>query len=66
MNGYVSIEAAHYTKANNAKNITWKILPGLGRTGDAVTVFPVTAANQTLPMSSPHLEYDMYVYDTGR
>ncbi len=44
-NGYVSIEASHFTKAINSKGITWKILPDHGRTADAVTTFPVTAAD---------------------
>jgi len=63
--GYVSIEAAHYTRTTDAKGNSIKILPDLGRTGSAVTVFPVTMAPQTLVYSSPKLEYEMYVYDTG-
>ena len=30
--GYVSVEAMHYTKAVNANGVIWKILPDLGRT----------------------------------
>jgi hypothetical protein len=63
--GYVSIEAAHFTKAVNSNGITWKILPDHGRTGDAVTPFPVTAADQPPGDNSPRLEYDVYFYDTG-
>ena len=63
--GYVSIEADHYTKAVNSNGMTWKVLPDHGRTGSAITVFPVTAVTQTLVYSSPKLEYDIYVYDTG-
>jgi hypothetical protein len=64
-NGYASIEADHYTKAINANGVTWKVLPDHGRTGSAITIFPVTAASQSLVYSSPKLEYDVYVYDTG-
>jgi len=63
--GYVSIEASHFTKAINTSGTSWKILPDLGRTGDAITVFPVTATSQSLVYTSPKLEYDVYVYDTG-
>jgi Glycosyl hydrolase family 115/Gylcosyl hydrolase family 115 C-terminal domain len=63
--GHVSIEAAHYSRTINTKEGSIKILPDLGKTGSAVTVFPVTMATQTLVYTSPKLEYDMYVYDTG-
>lgn len=46
--------------------MTWKILPDHGRTGSAITIFPVTEATQSLVYSSPKLEYDIYVYDTGK
>jgi hypothetical protein len=62
---YVSIEASHFTRTTPTKESYIKILPDLGRTGDAVTVFPVTATSQTLVYTSPKLEYDVYVYDTG-
>jgi len=64
-NQYVSIEASHFTKAVNAKGITWKVLPDLGRTGDAVTTFPVTAGEQQPVSNAPHLEYELYTYSAG-
>jgi hypothetical protein len=63
--GYVSIEADHFTKAIHSNGITWTILPDHGKTGSAVTPFPVTAAEQKPGGSSPHLQYEVYVYDTG-
>lgn len=60
--GYVSIEAAHFTKASNAKGISWQVLPDHGRTGDAVTVHPVTASSQQPSVTTPFLEYDLYTY----
>lgn len=64
-NGYVSIEAAHYTKKTDRGNIQWKVIPGIGRDGDGITTFPVTAPEQAVSKSSPRLEYDFYTYDTG-
>jgi len=58
----VSIEAAHYTKANNSQSISWKVLPDLGRTGDAVITVPVTAPQQQPSASTPFLEYEIYTY----
>jgi len=63
--GYVSIEAADYTKAINSNGITWKVLPDLGRTGSAVTPFPVTAANQTPGGTAPQLQYEICVSGSG-
>lgn len=60
--GYISIEANHFTKAINTKNISWKVLPNLGKTGSAITPFPVTAANQKPVEDAPHLEYEFYIY----
>ncbi|MDO7851298.1 glycosyl hydrolase 115 family protein [Hymenobacter convexus] len=65
-NGYVSIEAEHFTKAVNAGGITWQGLPDLGRTLGAVTTFPVTAAAQATPGgASPHLEYRVTLTQPG-
>ena len=65
LNGYISIEAANYSKAINTSKIEWKIIPGIGRDGDGITVFPVTAPDQEIKPGSPHLEYQIYCYDTG-
>lgn len=63
---YVSIEADHYTRAVGGDGIRWQILPDHGKTGSAITTMPVTAANQTPGGKSPHLEYEVYTYDTGK
>ena len=63
--GYISIEANHFSRVFNAKGINWKVLPDHGKTGSAVTTFPVTVAIETLTAGPPHLEYDIYLSDTG-
>ena len=63
--GYVSIEAAHYTTKIDAKNIKWKVIPGIGKDGDGIATFPVTANEQTISSKSPYLEYEIYTYDSG-
>lgn len=63
--GYISIAADHYTKAVNSHGITWKVLPDHGRTGSAVTPFPVTSAGQEPSAGSPHLQYEIYTYSEG-
>ncbi len=63
---YFSINADLYSKAVDTKNIHWQILPDHGRTGSAITTMPVTADAQIPGSNSPHLEYDVYTYDTGK
>lgn len=63
--GYVSIASNHFTKSVTGNDISWKILPDLGRTGSAVTTFPVTAPEQKPGGNAPHLEYEFYTYNTG-
>lgn len=65
-NEYVSIEASHYSKANNTSAIKWKIIPGIGRDGNGITTFPVTQKIEPgISGLTPHLEYEIYTYDTG-
>ena len=39
----VSIEAEHFSKKTDKPGAAWQVIPGLGRTGDAMGVFPTTA-----------------------
>lgn len=61
----VSMEAEHWTRANNTGGIRWKVIPDIGRTGSGITTFPVTV-NTELTASSPRVEYDFYTAVTGK
>jgi len=63
--GYVSIEAEHFTAKADVGNTRWEVLPDHGRTLSAMTVFPVTAASVTPPKDSPRLEYRMWLTNSG-
>ncbi len=63
--GYVSMEASHFTKAINSAQISWQMIPGIGRTGSGMTIMPVTAKRQIPGPACPRLEYDLLVFDTG-
>ena len=45
--------------------ITWEKIPNLGRTNSAMTAFPVTSESLTPGRSSPHLEYNVYLFSKG-
>nr|WP_234022862.1 glycosyl hydrolase 115 family protein [Sorangium cellulosum] len=64
-NGYVSMEAEHYSRAIGAGDIFWKTLPHIGRTGAGVTPFPVTSEPQEPGGASPRLEYDLHLASSG-
>jgi len=63
--GYVSMEAEHYTKKNDVA-AKWERIKDYGRTLSAMTVFPMTAKSVAPPANSPNLEYEMYLFHAGR
>jgi len=58
-NGYVSIPAGGYT--NKVDEKIWITVPGIGLTGAGVMRTPAMEADEATA-----LEYEIYVYDTGR
>lgn len=66
-NGVVSIEAEHFSEANQNANTRWKLIQGLGRTGDAMGSYPLTV----MPFrtdelgEAPSLGYDFYSETSG-
>ena len=63
--GVVSIEAEHVTRAVDAGGVSWKRLPGIGRTGAGMEPFPVTAARRAPGGTGPRLEYTVTLFTTG-
>lgn len=65
-NGYLSIEAANFTRAVAGDFVQWKVLPDYGRTSSAVATYPVTTpSSDILKNDSPHLEYQMLLFTKG-
>ncbi len=64
-NGYVSIEAVHYTNKIDVVPARWEKIDDLGRTLSAMTIFPVTAGSLLPGQPSPCLEYKMYLFHAG-
>lgn len=64
-NGYVSIEAEHYSREVGGSPITWLRIPDLGRTLSGMTPMPVTAPAQSPGNNKPHLEYQIYFFSSG-
>jgi hypothetical protein len=63
--GYVSIEAEHFTKNVPSGRARWEKIDDYGRTLSAMTIIPMTASSVMPPGDSPCLEYKMYLFDPG-
>jgi len=63
--GYVSIEAEHYTARTEGNQLHWLKLPDFGRTLSAMTTSPVAGARQMIDPVRPHLDYQIYFFHNG-
>jgi hypothetical protein len=63
--GYVSIDAAHFTEKHDATQARWEKIDDLGLTGSSMSPFPVTTKSVTPPQNSPCLEYQIYLFHPG-
>jgi hypothetical protein len=59
--GYVSVEAPHYTRAAGSERVWWITIPDLSKTVSGVTTTPVIAT----PGKDVYLEYDMELTTAG-
>ena len=64
--GYVAIEAEHYTRKLDTALARWEKIADYGRTLSSMAVFPDTAASVTPPHEAPCLEYRMYLFHGGK
>jgi len=60
--GYVSIEAEHFSKNTPAGAARWEKIPDYGRTLSAMSVFPVDSGSKEPGAGSPSLEYQLYLF----
>jgi hypothetical protein len=66
--GVVSFEAEHFASKTDRAGAAWRVIPGLGRTGDCVAVFPEDAPSVGLARAAreaPSLAYPVYLFHAG-
>jgi hypothetical protein len=66
--GVISILARDFSRKTDRAGAGWQVILGLGRTGDAVAVFPTTAPSvdaARAAIAAPSLEYDLYLLYSG-
>ena len=61
--GYISMEAANFSRKNESANVRWEIIPNLGKTLSGITTFP----QNYYPNSNEniYLEYDSQLESEG-
>lgn len=59
--GYVSIEAENYARANNSNTVSWITIPDLGKTLSGITTTPVTEN----PDTDVYIEYKVNLESKG-
>lgn len=66
-NGYVALEAEHFSGMTSRGNSEWRVLDALGRSGDSVKVFPDVSPSVTsnFATTSASLDYQIYFFSTG-
>jgi hypothetical protein len=66
-NGYVAVEAEHFHDKVARGGAEWRVLTGLGRSGDSVKVFPDVSPSVTANFASAaaELDYKIYFFSTG-
>jgi hypothetical protein len=62
--GAASIEAEHFSGSTASAGFSWRIIEGLGKTGDSVSVFPARATSFD-PKTAPSLEYEIDIAKGG-
>ncbi|MGV8837645.1 MAG: glycosyl hydrolase 115 family protein, partial [Cellvibrio sp.] len=63
--GYIAIEAEHYQRQGNNRELRWEKIPEHGRTLSSMSVYPITDKSFTDVTAAPYLEYDFYSQSSG-
>jgi hypothetical protein len=64
-NGYLAINAEHFSRAKNGAQVSWTVIPDYGNALSGVTPSSVTAPRVKPGLNTPCLEYDISLKDTG-
>jgi Gylcosyl hydrolase family 115 C-terminal domain len=63
--GYVAMQADHYSRAFGGSGVHWRRLAGIGRDGAGMEPFPVTAAPVSPKAGTPRLQYRFTTTSAG-
>ncbi len=71
-NGYISLQAAHYSRLQNQSGSQWETLPGIGYSGESLRAVsnvvtgtePLTDSN-LVKTNNAYVEYDFYTFNSA-
>ncbi|WP_200978049.1 glycosyl hydrolase 115 family protein [Echinicola sp. 20G] len=63
--GYVSIEAPHFSRQEAIAPVEWQVLPDLGKTGSSLTAFPVSYKEKSEEDLQNFVTYNAYFTSEG-
>lgn len=64
--GYIAIEAEHFSSAQSSGGFAWQKIPEHGRNLSSMSVFPVADNAFSDVKNAPYLEYSFYVFNAGQ
>lgn len=70
-NGFVSMQAAHFSRQTIRSSNQWKLINGIGYSGSSLQAMPLSVKSKTVTSSdsvkrsNAFVEYDFYVYSSG-
>ncbi|WNH13842.1 glycosyl hydrolase 115 family protein [Thalassobellus suaedae] len=64
-NGFIAIDANHFSNKSEPETFKWVVVENLGKTGSSIISLPIEKGRVTLKESSPKLSYDVNFQTTG-
>tara|TARA_R110002050_G_scaffold223338_1_gene359100 strand:- start:4714 stop:7344 length:2631 start_codon:yes stop_codon:yes gene_type:complete len=65
-NGYISMEASHFSNKLEPQSFQWKVVENLGKTGSSVISLPIKKGRVELNENSPKISYNVYFQNKGK
>lgn len=64
--GYISVEAHHFSNKTEPQPFQWKVIENLGKTGSSVISLPIKEGRVALTENSPKLSYNIHFQNKGK
>ena len=65
-NGYISMEAHHFSSKTEPEPFQWKVVENLGKSGSSVISLPIKKGRVVLNEDSPKLSYNVHFQNKGK
>ena len=65
-NGYISMEASHFSNKLEPQSFQWKVVENMGKTGSSVISLPIKKGRVELNENSPKISYNVHFQNKGK